>query len=72
VDFRPQSLTLAEHRARATSVFLGALAPHFPFLARGAGIRASASARAGTTHPPMGRHASTFEEKPNNTREQMQ
>jgi hypothetical protein len=34
-DFRLQPLPLAEHGARATPVFLGALAPCFPFLARG-------------------------------------
>jgi hypothetical protein len=51
--------------------FLRALAPCFPFLAEGAGIRGSTSARVGT-YPTMGHHASAFKEKPNNVREQMQ
>jgi hypothetical protein len=72
VDFCLRPLTLAERGARATLVFFRALALCFPFLAGGARIRGSTSTRAGTTHPPMGRCASTFEEKPNNTREQMQ
>jgi hypothetical protein len=71
-DFHPRPLALAEHGARAAPVFLEALAHHFPFLAGGVRIRGSASAQAGTTHPPMGHRASAFEEKPNNTHEQMQ
>jgi hypothetical protein len=72
IDFCPQPLTLVERGARATPVFFGALAPRFPFLAGGTGRRGSASTRAGTTHPSMIRRASAFEEKPNNTCEQMQ
>jgi hypothetical protein len=54
MDFCLRPLTLAERRARATSVFPGALVPRFPFLAGGAEIRGSASTRAGTTRPPLG------------------
>jgi hypothetical protein len=72
VNFHPRPLILAERGARAASVFLRALALCFSFLDEGARIRGSASTRAGTTQPLMGRRASTFEEKPNNTREQMQ
>jgi hypothetical protein len=72
MDFRSRPLTLVERGARAMPIFLRALAPCFPFLARGTGIRGSASTRVGTTRPPMGRRASAFKEKPNNTREQIQ
>jgi hypothetical protein len=71
-DFHPRPLTLVERGAWAAPVFLRALAPHFPFLVGGTGIRGNASAWEGTTRPPMGHNASAFEEKPNNTREQMQ
>jgi hypothetical protein len=40
-------------------------------LTGGVKIRGSTSTRAGT-RPPMDRRALAFEEKPNNTREQMQ
>jgi hypothetical protein len=62
----PRPITLAEHGARVTPVFLRAFVPRLPFLARGAGIRGNASAWAATICPPMGHRASTFEEKPNN------
>jgi hypothetical protein len=71
-DLRPRPLTLLEHGARCAPVFLGALAPCFPFLARGTERSGGASARAGTTLPSTGYRASAFEEKPNNTREQAQ
>jgi hypothetical protein len=46
--------------------------PCLPFLAEGTKIRGSASTWAGTTRSPMAHRASAFEEKPNNTCEQMQ
>jgi hypothetical protein len=71
-DFRPRPLALAEHGTRRAPVFREALAPHFLFSAGAAETRGGTSVRAGTTCLAMRHHTSTFKEKPNNTREQMQ
>jgi hypothetical protein len=67
-----QLLPLVECGAHRVPVLHGALVPSFPFLAEGAGTRNGASTRAGTIRVAMGRRALAFEDKPNNSREQVQ
>jgi hypothetical protein len=71
-DPRLRPVTLVWCGARHMPVFLGALVPHFLFLARGSGTRGGASVRAGIICPATGRCASAFKQKPNNSHEQVQ
>jgi hypothetical protein len=67
MDFRPRPLTLAKRGAHCAPVFREPVLPDFLFSARAIETRGGASAWEGITHPAMGRRASTFEEKSNNT-----
>jgi hypothetical protein len=71
MDPRLRPLKLVEHGARCAPVICEALAPCYLFLAEGAKTRGGASARVGTSHA-IGRHASAFEGKPNNSCKQVQ
>jgi hypothetical protein len=72
MDPRPRPLTLEECGARRVPAFHRASMTHFFFLAGGAGTRGGASTAVETNHPATGRHALAFEEKPNNSRKQVQ
>jgi hypothetical protein len=65
-------LTLAERGPRRVLVFPEAPPPRVLFLEKGARARGGASVLIGRTGPATGCRACAFEEKPNNSRKQVQ